>query len=217
MCLISPCLLSLDVGAAVGQGHRPEHFRVRSFPVRHACCSSLHCSTNTHTHTHTHTHTVINAHTPATSTRGHKGEVKWVIAATQIKYSWGWRTVCLNSNLRFSPECAFQPHTRSGIVIQKTKHKSINTRDSVTANPQLVLLRPYIRALCLGFFPPWEALHTAQLWMRKVYVTIYATMCGALRKHVFNIKSKLWINVSPSHWCTCRCTKVLHRISVQTF
>lgn len=45
---ISPRLLSLGIGAAVGQGHRPEHFRVRSFPVRQACCSSLHCSINTH-------------------------------------------------------------------------------------------------------------------------------------------------------------------------
>lgn len=27
-------------------------------------------------HKHTHTHRVINAHTPVTSTRGHKGEVK---------------------------------------------------------------------------------------------------------------------------------------------
>lgn len=54
--LLSPCLLSLVVGAVVGQGHRPEHFRVRSFPVRHACCSSLHCNTHTvikHTRTHT--------------------------------------------------------------------------------------------------------------------------------------------------------------------
>lgn len=47
--LLLPRLFSLGVGVAVVQGHRPAHFRVRSFPVRHACCSSLHCSTNTHT------------------------------------------------------------------------------------------------------------------------------------------------------------------------
>lgn len=45
-------------------------------------------------------------------------------------------------------------HRRSGIVIQKTKHKSINTRESVTTSHQLVLLRPYIMTLCLVFSPP---------------------------------------------------------------
>lgn len=45
--LILPRLLSLDAGAVVGQGHSPGHFRVSSFPVRHACCSSLHCNAAT--------------------------------------------------------------------------------------------------------------------------------------------------------------------------
>lgn len=99
-CWISPCLLSLEVGVAVGQGHRPEHFRVRSFPVRHACCSSLHCNTKTHMHWHT--------HTPAISTRA----LRW----SKMSYCCGidqifmrWPTVYLHSNLRLVPERVFQP------------------------------------------------------------------------------------------------------------
>lgn len=102
VCLISPRLLSLDAGAAVGQGHRPEHFRVSSFPVRHACCSSLHCNTNKHTHARALTYT-------DNMKRGHKVEVKWVIVARQIKYSWAPRLYVLMQNLRPAPKCTFQP------------------------------------------------------------------------------------------------------------
>ena len=132
---------------------------------------------HTRTCINTHTHT----HTPTTTTRGQKGEVKWVIAATQIKYSWGDRLYALIQiwDLLLNALSHLCMHTRSGIVIHKTKHKSINTRDSVTTSHQLVLLRPYIMALCLGF-SPWEALHTAQLWMCKVYGTIYPTMHSTL-------------------------------------
>ena len=55
--LYSPCLLSVTMAEeVVGQGHRPEHVMVSSFPVRHACCSSLHWNTQIRTHTNTHTH-----------------------------------------------------------------------------------------------------------------------------------------------------------------
>lgn len=97
------------------------------------------------------------------STRGHKGEVKWVIAATQIKYSWGDRLYALIQiwDLILNVLSNLYVHTRrSRIVIQKTKHKSINTWDSVTTSHQLFLLRPYIMALCLCPPPLRERLFT---------------------------------------------------------
>lgn len=101
------------------------------------------------------------------------------IAASQIKYSWG---DCVNVFIQISEMILNAPSnvfllTRSEMAIPKTKHKSINTWDFVTTGHQLVLLRPYIMSLCLVFFP-WESLHTAQLWMYKVYCgSLFASQC----------------------------------------
>ena len=77
--------------------------------------------------THTQTHKYINTHTPAISTQGHNGEVKWVIAATQINNSWGDQRYALIQiwDLFLDALSNLYMHARSGIVIQKTKHKSI--------------------------------------------------------------------------------------------
>lgn len=106
MCLILPCIVSVDAGAAVAQGQRPEHFRVRSFPIRHACCSSLHYNTNSHQYTRQHTQT----HTRAGGTE--KGTQRW----SKMSYCreidqifMRGRTARLNSNRGFAPECALRP------------------------------------------------------------------------------------------------------------
>lgn len=89
--------------------------------------------------------------------RTHRAGAKWVIAALQIKYSWGEPLYALMQMWGLLRKCTFTSlrlHRRSGIVIQMTGHKSINTRESVAASHRLALLRLCITTLCLQVFPP---------------------------------------------------------------
>lgn len=132
--------------------------------------------------------------------RTHRAGVKWVIAAFQIKYSWGEPLYALMQMWDLLWKCTFTSlglHRRSGIVIQTTGHKSINTRESVTASHQLALLRLCITTLCLRVFPPESrfTLHSSG-WER--WMSLFTPLCSAHRVRMHPVKavckySSVWL------------------------
>lgn len=142
--------------------------------------------------------TSIDTATLATPTKGHKGGEKWVITVTLIKYSWGDRLYALIhiSDLLLCMFYNLCLHARSGIVIHKTKHKSINTWDSVTISHRLVLVRPCIMNLCL-LLSPWGSLYTAKLcicrFMSPPHIAWYITSLHLRHSQSCEDDSSTWL------------------------
>lgn len=76
-------------------------------------------------------------------------------------------------------------HTRSGTLVPKSKHGSINNRESVFATHRLVFLRPYINVV----FPPTHTHSALNVHNRvTIHLSTYSTLCSI-------DNTKLWLNV----------------------
>lgn len=171
---ILPRLLSLDVVEAVGQGHRPAHLRVSSLPVRHACCSSLHCND---------TATLINTHARTQRRRqqegGHKAGAKMTYCriTDEIFMNRGATVCCIWTLLAVGRKKGLgQPvsaqKVRDGLP-NDGGHKSISAREcaateppvgpaEAAASPHRALTASAAEAECHHLPPVMCSLHTSK-------------------------------------------------------